>query len=483
MQVNSLIFWAFFIIVLVPYFTFLRKSSKAQNVWLLIASYFIFGYSEIKMLPVIFLATVIFYFLGIQVEKENEERPKRASWLTTLGIVVGVGILVYFKYLNFLIEEFSSLMSSLGFQVNEHSTKIVMLLGVSYFTFKLMGYLISVHRGDMKACKDPISFAVFVAFFPTLMAGPIDRAHQFIPQLESSRKFEYDNVAEGARRIVWGMFMKMCISDRLCPYIDAVFNNYQSHSAISILLASIFYFFQAYTDFCGYSNMAIGVARIMGIKVRENFNRPYMAQNIAELWRRFHMSLTTWITDYIFMPLNVSFRNLGVWGLYLATFINMVVVGAWHGANWTFVLFGLYQGLIVSIISAIEKPRKKFEKKHKLKDKWYYVWPRRILTWIAFGFGTTIFRANSVGDFFGMLSKFGEGFGSLYTENLVYIFALAVPAIIILFLKELKDEKNLNIHFLHSDKQWVRIVSFAAIVLFILLTGELNGPAFIYYQF
>lgn len=482
MQVNSFIFWCFFLVVLIPYFTFLRKSAKAQNVWLLVASYFFFGYTEIKMLPVIIAATAIFYFLGIQIEKDNDSNAKRASALTTLGVVLGVGILVYFKYMNFLIDEFRQLLMLSGLQVNESSFKIVMLLGVSYFTFKLMGYLIAVHRGDMEASKDPISFALFVAFFPTLMAGPIDRAQQFLPQLEKNRTFLYDNVAEGARRILWGMFMKMCIADRVCPYIDAVFNNYEHHSAISILVASFFYFIQAYTDFCGYSNMAIGVGQIMGLKIRENFNRPYMATNLAELWRRFHMSLTTWITDYIFMPLNVKFRDFGMYGLYLATLINMVIVGAWHGANWTYVLFGIYQGVLVSIISAVEKPRKKFEKKHNLKGKWYWVWPRRLLTWLMFWFGTTIFRANSVGDFFGMLGKFGEGMGSLYTEDLVYI-SMAMLSLLILLLKEYKDENGYNIHLLHSEKQWVRIASFSALSLYVLLTGVLHGPAFIYYQF
>lgn len=483
MQVNSFIFWGFFLIVLIPYFTFLRKSSKAQNWLLLIASYFFFGYSELKMLPVIFLATVAFYFLGIAIEKNNETNPKKSSLLKTLGIVLGVGILVYFKYLNFLIDQFAALFTSLGMQVNRGSFQIVMLLGVSYFTFKLMGYLIQVHRGDIKASRDPIAFGVFVAFFPALMAGPIDRANEFLPQLQNNRTFTYDNMAEGARRVLWGMFMKMCVSDRLCAYIDTVFDNWQMHSGISIVVAAIFYFMQAYTDFAGYSNMAIGVSRMMGLKIRENFNRPYMAQNIAELWRRFHMSLTTWITDYIFMPLNVSFRNLGIWGLYLATFINMIVVGAWHGANWTFVVFGIYQGIIVCALSAIEKPRKKFEKKHGLKGKWYYKWPRILLTWIFFAIGTTIFRANSVSDFFGICGKVIQGSGELFSEDLFNVLTMGVLSFAIVLFKDWKDEEKIDIHFLHSDKRWIRIISFAAIILYIVLFAELNGKSFIYYQF
>ena len=483
MQVNSFIFWGFFLIVLIPYFTFFRKSSKAQNWLLLIASYFFFGYSELKMLPVIFLATVAFYFLGIAIEKNNETNPKKSSLLTTLGIVLGVGILVYFKYLNFLIDQFAALFTSLGMQVNRGSFQIVMLLGVSYFTFKLMGYLIQVHRGDIKASRDPIAFGVFVAFFPALMAGPIDRANEFLPQLQNNRTFTYDNMAEGARRVLWGMFMKMCVSDLLCAYIDTVFDNWQMHSGISIVVAAIFYFMQAYTDFAGYSNMAIGVSRMMGLKIRENFNRPYMAQNIAELWRRFHMSLTTWITDYIFMPLNVSFRNLGIWGLYLATFINMIVVGAWHGANWTFVVFGIYQGIIVCALSAIEKPRKKFEKKHGLKGKWYYKWPRILLTWLFFAIGTTIFRANSVSDFFGICGKALTDNGAIFTDGLFNAVTMGVLSFVIVLFKDWKDEEKKNIHFLHSDKLLIRVLSFALLISYIVFMGQLNGKAFIYFQF
>jgi len=483
MLVNSFIFWGFFLIVLIPYYTFLRKSNKAQNWWLLIASYFFFGYSELKMLPVIALATVVFYFLGIQIEKDNDSNPKRASLLTTLGIVLGVGILIYFKYLNFLIDQFAALFSSLGMQVNRGAFTIVMLLGVSYFTFKLMGYLIQVHRGEIKASRDPVAFGVFVAFFPALLAGPIDRAGEFLPQMKINRTFTYNNMAEGARRVLWGMFMKMCVSDRLCGYIDAVFDNWQMHSGVSLVIASFFYFIQAYTDFCGYSNMAIGVGQMMGIKMRENFNRPYVVQSLTELWRRFHMSLTTWITDYIFMPLNVKFRNLGMWGIYLATLINMVVVGAWHGANWTYVVFGIYHGILVSVITALERPRKKFEKKHHLVGKWYYKYPRILFTWFLFALGTTIFRSESVSAFSGICGKILSGGGSIFTDGLFDALIMGMTSFAIVLFKDWKDEEKKNIHLLHSNKLWVRILSFSLIVVYIILFAELDGKSFIYYQF
>jgi len=481
MLVNSIPFWLFFPIVVIPYYWLLRKSAKAQNIWLLLASYFFYGYAEIKMIPIILIATIVFYFLGIQIQKDNKNNPKRASLFTTIGVLCGVGILVYFKYLNFFIEEFSTLCESLGLHTNINTFKVIMPLGVSYFTFKLMSYVIEVHREKMDASRDPIAFATFVAFFPTIMAGPIDRPNEFIPQLQVKRSFSYDNLAEGFRRILIGMFMKMCIADQLNGYVDAVYNNYSHHNATSIIVASIFYFFQAYTDFCGYSHMAVGVGQILGIKIRENFNHPLCAQNIVDLWRKWHMSLTSWITDYIFIPLNVKFRDSGKCGLYLATFINMIIVGAWHGANWTFVVFGIYHGFLMCFASMLEKPRKRLEKKCNLKNKIYWAYPRILFTWVLFIIGTMVFRSNTVTDYMEMIShSINAGFGPLFRESLPL---MACVSMLLLLFAEFYKEKGFNIHFLHSNKQYIRILAFTFLALYILFFGSLSGSTFIYYQF
>jgi D-alanyl-lipoteichoic acid acyltransferase DltB (MBOAT superfamily) len=484
MQVNSLIFWFFFLVVFIAYYL-VRKSAKAQNWILLLGSYFFYGYAEVKMLPVIIIATLVFYVLGLQIEKYTRSNEKLASGLTTLGVVAGVGLLVYFKYLNFLVEEFAHLFQAMGFQANIGTLNILMPLGVSYFTFKLMSYVIEVHRGKMEASRDLLSFSVFVSFFPTIMAGPIDRPNQFLPQLQVARPSRYENFADGSARILWGMFMKMCIADRVAPYVDAVFTNYVHHNGATIVVACIFYTMQSYTDFCGYSNMAIGVGKLLGLTVQENFNRPFFGQNMAELWRRWHISLTTWITDYIFMPLNVKFRDLGMWGLYLATMINMVVVGAWHGANWTYVFFGVYHGIVVSVVTRLEKPRKQWEKKYTLKGRWYYQYPRMLLTFALFSISTAMIRSTSITDYFAMIGQIFHGWGSVAQLGQIdrYSMLFVGLAYIALIFKEWKDENKKEIHFLHSPNIYVRLATYVVLISFILLVGELDGPAPIYFQF
>lgn len=482
MVVNSINFWIFFIIVIVVYYGFARKSSRMQNVTLLIASYIFYGIVDWKMCALLLGATVVFYVLGLAIDKYNAKNGKVASFLTTIGICLGVGLLLYFKYLNFFIEQFSTLLGFFGLNTNWNTFNIIMPLGISFFTFKLIGYVIEVHRGNMSSTKDPISFGTYIAYFPTIMSGPIDNPTKFIPQLAKARKVDYDTMAEAGKRILWGMFLKMCIADQLSGYTSAVLGNYSHHNASSIIIASILYSFQLYADFAGYTDMAIGVSQILGIKISENFNRPYFAQNIAEFWRRWHISLTTWITNYIYMPLNIKFRNLGMLGIYLATILNTLIIGAWHGANWTFVLFGLYHGILISLVTSLDKPRKKFEKKHNLKDNIFYKYSRIFLTFILWTLSLLMFQANTVHDFFGTLGALGNGFGMPFYEGIDKLLPSILCMIILLF-KEYKDENRLNIHLLHSNNIMIQATAVAIIVSAILFTGALNGTSFIYFQF
>lgn len=475
MLVNSIIFWIFFFIVLIPYFCILRKNARMQNLWILVASYFFYGYADWRMAFLLVAATIVFYLLGIWSKGSGQ----RSKVMMVLGVVLGVGMLIYFKYMNFFIEQFAALFTAIGLHTNMSTFNIVMPIGISFFTFKLMSYVIEIQRENIEPESDFIDFATYVAFFPTIMSGPIDRPNRFIPQLKETRWFKTDDFAEGSKRVLWGLFLKLCIADQLTPYTDSVFNNYYHHNATSIILASFLYSFQLYADFCGYSEMAIGTARMMGIKVTENFLRPFFAQNIAEFWRRWHISLTTWITDYVFMPLNIAFRNIGKTGIYLATLLNLVVIGIWHGANWTYILFGLFHGLMLVVVTACDKKRKKLEKKHGLKKKPLYKYSRMLLTFVLCTIGFLLFRSYSVGQFFSILGRLNSGFGMFFVS-----WALtAILPICILIFKEYKDENKLNIHFLHSEKLWVQVVSFALLAVFIIYTGALNGGQFIYFQF
>ena len=481
MVVNSINFWLFFAAVLLPYFLLYKAGSKWQNVWLLLASYFFYGWADWRMLPLLAVTTLIFYGLGIGIEKNIESDPKKASRLKVLGIVLGVGVLFYFKYLGFFVNEFATLFRSWGMNVGESTFSIIMPIGISFFTFKLMSYVLEVNLGVMKAERDIVKFGTYIAFFPTILSGPIDRPNVFMPQLDNSRKINPDDLSEGLKRVLWGMFLKMCIADRLASYTDAVFNNYSHHNGTSIIIASILYLIQMYADFSGYSDMAIGVSRVMGLRVTENFRRPFLALNVAEYWRRWHMSLTEWITDYIFKPLTISFRNWGKWGLYLATLINLFVIGIWHGANWTYAFFGLYHGILLVIFTATDKRRKKFEKKHNLKNNELYKWSNRMLTFMLFCFGAVLFRAVTVTDFINTLNQLNSGFGMPFID--ITAFALSIPCIALMFAKDYLDEYSETIRFIYSKNPFIEVASIVLLASIIVLFGNLDGGSFIYFQF
>ena len=468
MVVNSYQFWIFFAAVLLPYYTVLRRSGRGQNIWLLLASYFFYGFANWKSLPLLIVVTIVYYLLGIGIEKQNERNPGKARLLMIAGLVLGIGVLFYFKYLGALFPG---------------ATPLLNVVGISFFTFKLLGYVVDTYLGKLSAVRNMVDFGAYVAFFPTILSGPIDRPGEFIPQLEKERPADWDGIAEGFRRVVWGLFLKLCIADRIKAYPDAVFGNVGYHNATSIILAAILYAIEMYADFAGYSEMAIGVGRIMGFKVRENFFRPFFAQNVSEYWRRWHMSLTSWITDYVYMPLNVAFRGWGKWGLYLATSINVILIGIWHGAQWGYLFFGIWHSIFLILAAAAEKSRKAFEKKHKLKGKWYYKTPRRIITFVIVACGLVIFRTPDFSGLTAIVQQCGKGVGPIFTNGLLDIGTLGLLSILLLFFKELKDENGWHFHLLHAERTWIRLASLACLFAYVIFTGELKGSSFIYFQF
>jgi D-alanyl-lipoteichoic acid acyltransferase DltB (MBOAT superfamily) len=397
MVINSVEFLAFFAIVFFLYYFPLREKTKGQNLLLLTASYVFYGIANWKMIPLLLIATGIFYGLGILIEKSNTGETKGASLLTALGIGCGIGILIYFKYFNFFILSFKNLFNAMGIYAGLHTLKIIMPAGISFFTFKLISYVIEISRGRLRAERDIITFASYVAFFPTMMAGPIDRPNSFIPQLQAKRPFNYDLAVDGCRQILWGFFKKMVISDTIAHSVDSAWDNINECSGISLLMAALFYTVQVYTDFSAYSDMAIGTGKILGFNIAKNFNYPFFQKNIAGFWRNYHMSLTTWLTDYVFMPLNVKFRNWGKMGIITAIIINMALVGLWHEANFTWALFGLYNGvLFIPLILSGAFAKKSSVKINRfglpsLKD----LLPM-LLTFVLFSAGVLITRAENI---------------------------------------------------------------------------------------
>lgn len=391
---NSFTFVVFFIIVFVVYWILLKERTKSQNVFLLLASWFFYGYADVKMLPLLVVSIVIFFYLGRWIH--NAESEKTSSVLTTLGVLLGVGLLLYFKYFNFFIESFINLFASIGLHSNIHTFNIIMPLGISFYTFRLLSYLIDIHRGKCNPTDNFISFATYISFFPCLLSGPIDRP-KFIGQIESKRVFDYDKAVDGCRQILWGLFKKVVVADNCAVYVDSVWGNIGGQTGSTLLLSAILYSFQMYADFSGYSDMAIGVGKLLGFNISQNFNYPFFALNVADYWRRWHMSLTSWLTDYVFMPLNIKFRDLGTFGLILAIVINMVVVGMWHGANWTYAVFGLYHGLLfVPLIISGTFHKKTKIKTNKIGLPVFGDMLKMICTFLLVTLGLVIFRAESI---------------------------------------------------------------------------------------
>ena len=477
MLVNSIIFWMFFAVFLLPYFTLMRGSSKVQNLWLLAASYVFYGYADWRMVLLLLAATIVFYSLSLTLpRREGTSKTiseSRRKALVTLGIILGAGMLLYFKYLNFFIEQFAALFGLFGLRTNFSSFNIIVPIGISFFTFKLIAYIVEVYKGNMEPCRDFVTFASYIAFFPTIMSGPIDAPKLLIPQMGKARAWQNDQVAEGLKRVLWGMFMKMCIADKVSGYTDAVFVNAYHHNATSIIAASVLYTFQIYADFSGYSEMAIGTSQIMGFRVTENFMRPYFSQNVGDFWRRWHASLMNWFRDYIYFPLGGSRCSKA--RMYWNTMVVFMVSGLWHGANWTFIFWGAYHGLLVCFYKLTKKKTPSLN-----KEGWGWSKYLNILTvFILVTIGWQVFRCDSFGQFVGLWERMFTGFGPIFKSWALMGF---IPIGILMF-KEMKDEEGWNIHLLHSKKLWVQIVSFALIAVFILYFGELEGGSFIYFQF
>ena len=483
MVFNSIPFVLFFIVVFFVYWFPLKKSTKAQNIFLLVASYFFYGYADWKMLPLLIVATAVFCFLGIGISRAKTE--KAASWLRALGVVLGVGVLLYFKYLNFFIESFANLFESMGLHTNWHTFNIIMPLGVSFFTFRLISYVIDVYNGEVEPTEDVVEFATYIAFFPCILSGPIDKP-KFISQLHQKREFNYDQAVDGMRQMLWGLFKKLVVADNCAVYVDNVFSTYTNQTGSTLLLAAVFCSFQMYADFSGYSDMAIGVGKLLGFSITRNFNNPFFALNVADFWRRWHMSLTSWITDYVFTPLNFQFRRWGKVGMILAIIINMVVVGLWHGANWTFVVFGLYHGLLfVPLVLSGAFMKKDQLRTNKIGLPVLKDFGRMLLTFALVVFGVIIFRAENIGQaweyFRGLLQsdtlwasyRFFKR-PSLWPTNLFIVIMLVVE-----WLQRGK-EHGLEISHFKTLTRYVIVIILIEIIVFFMP----NTPSqFIYFQF
>lgn len=301
------------------------------------------GWWDIRFLLVLISSSIINYVLGIYIAKaeDNEKRQRLLLWL---GLIHGLGSLLFFKYCNFFIQSFVGAFDAAGIHLNIHTLNIILPLGISFYTFRAMSYLMDVESGKTEPVKDWVVFFSYLSFFPSSLSGPIDKARDFVPQLEKNRTFDSAKATDGLRQILWGLFKKVVIADNCSSISTQIFEQYHIYPGSTLMLVAFLYTIELYADFSGYSDMAVGIARLLGFNCMNNFRLPFFAQNIAEFWQKWHISLTAWMTEYVFTPLSFIFRARGKGGTILAIIINFVLVGLWHGASWTFIVYGFLHG-------------------------------------------------------------------------------------------------------------------------------------------
>ncbi|MBP9689407.1 MAG: MBOAT family protein [Bacteroidia bacterium] len=341
MLFNSIDFAIFLPIVFILYWFVTNKSLKLQNLLIVGASYLFYGWWDWRFLSLILFSSLVDYIVGLGLlNEENQSKRKVLLWTS---IVINLGFLCVFKYYNFFLTNFITAFSFFGGEIKANSLDIILPVGISFYTFQTLSYSVDVYKGKLKPTKDFIAFSAFVSFFPQLVAGPIERATHLLPQFYKRRTFDYSKAVDGLRQILWGLFKKIVIADNCAEYANIIFNNSAEYSGSILVLGAIFFTLQIYGDFSGYSDIAIGTSRLFGFDLMQNFNFPYFSRDIAEFWRRWHISLSTWFRDYLYIPLGGS--HGGTWMKIRNTFIIFIVSGFWHGANWTFIIWGLLNAI------------------------------------------------------------------------------------------------------------------------------------------
>jgi D-alanyl-lipoteichoic acid acyltransferase DltB (MBOAT superfamily) len=447
-----------------------------------VASYVFYGWWDWRFLLLIAFTSFCSWGSGLLIGKA-ETKKKAKTWMW-LNIILNLGILALFKYYDFFISEFAELFH---ISTNGLLLKVILPVGISFYTFQALSYSIDVCRGKIEPTRDIVAFFAFISFFPQLVAGPIERATNLLPQFLKKRKFDYDTAVDGLWQILWGLFKKIVVADNCSIYVDRVFSTYTEQSGSTLLLGIVLFAFQLYCDFSGYSEIAIGTAKLFGIRLMRNFNNPYFATSFADYWKRNHISLTTWFMDYVYYPMVGSSDKLVYWNFCMI--VTFLLSGMWHGAGWTFLLWGLYQGVFIVISMNISKSRRRFEKKHKLKGNKLYEVLTMVVTFFIVTIGLILFRAESIAQAWeyvcGML-QFGTLRASYRFFTLPEIRLTTLFVVIMLVVEWLQRDKQHG--FEGMDKlyllrnKYLRPIFYALLLLLVLVYGGKHA-SFIYFQF
>jgi len=482
MLFNSLDFAIFLPIVFLLYWFIVQKNLKKQNLLIVIASYIFYGWWDWHFLFLIIFSTVIDYSIGYKLSTEvNKLKRKILLWTS---IIVNLGFLGVFKYYNFFLDNFVSAFSFFGIDIQSNSLNIILPVGISFYTFQTLSYSIDIYKRKLEPTTDFIAFAAFVCFFPQLVAGPIERATNLLPQFFKKRKFNYNKAVDGLRQILWGLFKKIVIADNCAKYANEIFNNSSEMNGSTLVLGAIFFTFQIYGDFSGYSDIAIGTSRLFGFDLKQNFAFPYFSRDIAEFWRRWHISLNTWFRDYLYIPLGGS--RGGKWMKIRNTFTIFIVSGFWHGANWTFIAWGALNAIyfLPSMLTNTNRKNLDTVAENKLLPsvKEFF---QMLSTFILTVFAWIFFRSENIGHAFEYIKEiFSTSLFNSIDINFKIVELIIFPLILFFLIVEWigRDKTHALNSILLKNNQIIRWPFYFILIFSIFLMGT-KEQEFIYFQF
>lgn len=475
MLFNSLEF-AFFLPIVFLLYWFVFKSIKQQNFLLLISSYFFYGWWDYRFLSLIIFSTLVDYSISILIKSEKRKNTRKVYLI--LSLLVNLGFLGFFKYYNFFAENFIQAFSFFGYKPSIETLNIILPVGISFYTFQTISYTIDVYRNKLEPTTNFVSFAAFVSFFPQLVAGPIERASNLLPQFERKRFFNSENTSKGLRQILWGLFKKTVIADNCALYVNTIFNSPADYSGIELILGAVFFAFQIYCDFSGYSDIAIGTSRLFGFNLMKNFSFPYFSRDIAEFWRKWHISLSTWFRDYLYIPLGGS--EGGKWNQIRNTFIVFLVSGFWHGNNWTYIAWGFINAMYFLPLLVMNKNRTNLD---VVAVNSFFPTVKELLS-ILFTFSITVFawiffRANSISEAFLYIREIFDF--DFFASSKVDLNNIHFLIFILLFFEWINRKYDHGLDNLPKNKviRWLIYL----LISWMILTLKGGSNNFIYFQF
>lgn len=472
MLFNSIPFAIFLVLVFIGYWFVFNKNLLLQNTFIFVTSYVFYGWWDWQFLFLISFSALIGFFIGLLLERNHD--PQQRKTLVGIAILINILFLAAFKYANFFAASLEDLLHTLGFKADFITLKWILPIGISFYTFHNISYIIDVYRKNIPATKDIVVYLSFMSYFPQLVAGPIQRAKDLIPQFQKERVFDYSIAVAGLQQILWGLFKKVIIADTCAEHVNMAFAHYETYSGLQLILATIFFALQIYGDFSGYTDMALGISKLFGIELTTNFKTPYFARSIPDFWRRWHISLTTWFKDYLYIPLGGNKHGLAI--TLRNTLIIFLVSGFWHGANWTFIVWGLLNGLY--FIPYLFFKLDSREERYSLTD---YI--QMIVVFICICFSWIFFRAASLTEAFAYIKHIGINPFIVKTPDILLPLSILLPALFLVII-EWKYFRKDGFKPVLFQQQWLAWSVYISLFILILMNMSFHKTSdFIYFQF